>query len=269
LRNFCPKNFSHFNYTPSIGNSGGIITIWNGGLFSGTLISQDTHHVTAEFMCKSSGRKWYLTNIYGPAHNEGIQDFFTWLSELDSSNMNLWMILGDFNLIRAPEDRNRPGGDSNNMMAFNSVIQAHDLEEIPLKGRNYTWSNMQDAPLLEKLDWIFTSPDWTTEFPNTMSFPLARLGSDHTPIHIQIGNNIPKSNLFRFENYWLDFDGFMDVISSKWNNAVYISDSAKQITAKFKDLRYGLKKWSKQLSNLNQTITNCSFTLSMLDGIEE
>jgi hypothetical protein len=37
------------------------------------------------------------------------------------------------------------------MMAFNIVIQAHDLEEIPLKGRSYTWSNMQDAPLLEKI----------------------------------------------------------------------------------------------------------------------
>jgi hypothetical protein len=34
-------------------------------------------------------------------------------------------------------------------------------------------------------------------------------------------------------------------------------------------ISYGLKKWSKQLSNLNQTITNCSYTLSMLDGIEE
>jgi hypothetical protein len=65
----------------------------------------------------------------------------------------------------------------------------------------------------------------------------------------------------------MDFDGFMDVVSSKWNNAAFISDSGKQITAKFKNLRYGLKKWSKQLSN--QTITNCSYTLTMLDGIED
>jgi hypothetical protein len=49
-----------------------------------------------------------------------------------------------------------------------------------------------------------------------MSFPLARLGSDHTPIHVQIGNDIPKSNLFRFEIFWMDFDGFMDVVNSKW-----------------------------------------------------
>jgi hypothetical protein len=53
------------------------------------------------------------------------------------------------------------------------MIQVHDLEEIPLKGRNFTWSNMQNNPLLEKLDWVFTSAEWTTEFPNTLSYPLS------------------------------------------------------------------------------------------------
>ena len=62
------------------------------------------------------------------------------------------------------------------MLLFNSIIQAHDLEEIPLKGRAYTWSNMQNIPLLEKLDWVFTSNGWTTTFPNTLAMPMARLG---------------------------------------------------------------------------------------------
>jgi exonuclease III len=39
LRNFCPKNRNQFAYTPSVGNSGGIITVWNGNLFNGILIS--------------------------------------------------------------------------------------------------------------------------------------------------------------------------------------------------------------------------------------
>ena len=112
--------------------------------------------------------------------------------------------MGDFNLIRDSFDRSRPGGDTNNMLAFNSVIQAHDLEEISLKGRAFTWSNLQANPLLEKLDWVFTSVEWTTEFPNTMSFPLARMGSDHIPIHVKIGTDIPKAVLFRFENFWMD-----------------------------------------------------------------
>jgi hypothetical protein len=41
--------------------------------------------------------------------------------------MQYWMIICDFNLIREPNDRSRPGGDTNNMLLFNSVIEAHDL----------------------------------------------------------------------------------------------------------------------------------------------
>jgi hypothetical protein len=160
-----------------------------------------------------------------------MHDFFTWLADLDSTQMKLWMLVGYFNLIREPKNRSRPRGDNNNMLYFNTVIQAHDLEEIPLKGRAYTWSNMQEVPLLERLDWVFTSAEWTSEFPNTLSFPLSRLGSDHIPIHIKIGTNVLASNLVRFENQWTEFDGFQDTVQSCWNSATLHLDSAKNINA--------------------------------------
>jgi exonuclease III len=150
LRNFCHKKFNKYAFTPSIGSSGSIITIWNGNLFEGTIISQRIFQVTVKLKCRMSGKIWHLTNIYGPAHNENREDFFNWMADLDSSDYHYWMLMGDFNLIRNPGDRNRSGGDSNNMLLFNTVIQVHDLEEIPLKGRSYTWSNMQQNPLLEK-----------------------------------------------------------------------------------------------------------------------
>jgi hypothetical protein len=41
------------------------------------------------------------------------------MAELDSSSFHYyWMILGDFNLMRNPTDRNRTGGDKNNMLLF-------------------------------------------------------------------------------------------------------------------------------------------------------
>uniref|UniRef100_A0A453G251 Uncharacterized protein n=1 Tax=Aegilops tauschii subsp. strangulata TaxID=200361 RepID=A0A453G251_AEGTS len=40
---------------------------------------------------------------------------------------------------------------------FNEIIGHLGLLELPIKGRSYTWSNMQDDPLLEQLDWFFTS----------------------------------------------------------------------------------------------------------------
>jgi hypothetical protein len=63
--------------------------------------------------------------------------------------------MGDFNFIRSPSNRNKAGGNINDMLVFNDFIREQHLTEIPIKGRKYTWSNMQDNPLLEQLDWFF------------------------------------------------------------------------------------------------------------------
>jgi exonuclease III len=39
IKNFCPRKFRKFEYLPSIGASGGIITIWNSDILRGKLVS--------------------------------------------------------------------------------------------------------------------------------------------------------------------------------------------------------------------------------------
>lgn len=158
--------------------------------------------------------------------------------------------MGDFNYIRYPHNRNIGQGDTQNMSKFNEAINALGLVDIPLKGRKLTWSNMQEIPLLEKLDWFFSSESWTLSYPNTLVKPLAKPISDHTPCVIQIGTNIAKSTIFRSENYWLQHQDFLGVVKRIWEEDTQEQDSAKLITAKFKRLRKCLKVWSKGLSNL-------------------
>jgi hypothetical protein len=67
------------------------------------------------------------------------------------------VILGDFNFIRAQDNRNKPVGGIDDMFLFDEIIGSLSLLELPLKGRSYTWSNMQRDPLLEQLDLFFTS----------------------------------------------------------------------------------------------------------------
>jgi hypothetical protein len=223
----------------------------------------------SETTMKYLTRYFYVTNVYAPCDTEGRTEFIEWFMTLDYSLYDLWIVMGDFNMIRSTADRNRLGGNLSNILHFNSIIQEHDLEEIPLKGRNYTWSNMQDNPLLEKLDWIFTSHNWTVNFPNTLATPMARLGSDHVPILIQVGTDIPRAQIFRFEEYWMDFDGFSEEVEKAWfNNGLY-HNAAQDITARFKNLRHALKKWSKNISKLSRIMDNCSYVLALLDGIEE
>lgn len=143
------------------------------------------------------------------------------------------------------------------------------LQEILLKGRNYTWSNMQEDPLLEQLDWCFTSTNWISQYPNTLLLPLSRPTSDHTPCMAKIGTRIPKAQVFRFENYWVDQPGFLELVQHVWNSEVNGTNSATILAAKFKLLRRVLKRWGQSLANLNNTIKESNQVLATLDALEE
>jgi hypothetical protein len=155
------------------------------------------------------------------------------------------------------------------MHLFNDLIQHLDLVEISFHGHEFTWSNMQMYPLLEKLDWVFTSTSWTLSFPGTKVLPLARPISDHTPYVIQISTQLTQSSVFRFENYWVQFDGFRDIVELHWHSTPFYGNSARTLCGKFKQDCRGLKKWSKDLSKLNKNIYNCSWVIAFLDGLED
>lgn len=157
IRNMCPSSFDHYEVLPSVGLSGGAIIIWKYSLFHGNLIFQNSYAISVEFFSKHNDAHWILTNIYAPCTYSGKREFLDWFSNIQMPDSINWLLVGDFNLCRSPEDRNRPGGDLSEMLLFNEAISSLGLIELPLKGRRFTWSNKQHSPLLERLDWFFTS----------------------------------------------------------------------------------------------------------------
>jgi hypothetical protein len=61
----------------------------------------------------------------------------------------------------------------------------------------------------------------------------------------------------------------MSIVQQGWHAPSHISDAAKIVTAKFKNLRKSLKDWSKQLSKLKSAIANAKLVLSLLLYMEE
>lgn len=110
---------------------------------------------------------------------------------------------------------------------------------------------------------------WTTAFPHTYTSGLSRHNSDHTPCTITASTNVPKSQTFRFENYWLLHDSFPQALQHGWNIPINQTDSAKSITAKFKNLRSVFKLWRTQLPNLATTIENTKNIIQFMDMMEE
>lgn len=119
---------------------------------------------------------------------------------------------------------------------FNALIQHLDLVDIPFQGQQFTWSNMQLDPLQEKIDWVFTSSLWTNSYPATSVKTLARPISDHVPFVTRIGTSIPKSELFRLENFWAGHSDFLKVVETHWNSSPHYANSAQTLSKKFKQV---------------------------------
>lgn len=209
IKNFYPRKLNKFVFLPSMGATGGLFIGWNGNMFMGNTLFQNDYSI--------SGDSWILTNIYAPCQGDARDDFIQWFKNIDMADNTDWLVVGDFNFMRYPDNRNMTGGNVQDMLSYNEAINAQALVEIPLKGRSFTWSNMQQAPLLEKLDWAFSSESWTLQYPKTLAIPLAKPISDHCPYVIQVGTNIPKSSIFRFEYYWLNHHDFKEIVRQIWN----------------------------------------------------
>jgi hypothetical protein len=121
---------------------------WNGTVFSGQVIHSSQFAITVAFIALLNSKQWKLIVVYGTCHGQDRHSFSNWLNNLQISTDENWMIVGDFNFYRSMENRNRGGANLQDIMTFNQIISNLGLQEISLKGRNYTWSNMQEQPLL-------------------------------------------------------------------------------------------------------------------------
>jgi len=109
LRKTLPPQLNSFCFVPSVGASGGLLVAWKDSLFQGMLKHMNGLSLTMEFTSKLDGSVWYLTNVYGPCNPEGKIEFTNWLKSLNMCVEEDWITLGDFNLYRFPENRNREG----------------------------------------------------------------------------------------------------------------------------------------------------------------
>ena len=127
---------------------------------------------------------------------------------------------------------------------------------------------MQIDPLLEQIDWFFTSNNWTSTYPKTLVKPLGRPVSDHIPCVVSIETSIPRSKISRFESYWVHHPGFLDTVSNAWSKPIRSNNMATVISRKLKLLRHELKSWSKGISKLSIAIENSNRALFEIDELE-
>lgn len=63
-----------------------------------------------------------------------------------------WIFWEEFNFYQVNREQKFAGGGMDDIMIFNEIISSVSLVELPLNGRAYTWSNIQDQPPIQQFD---------------------------------------------------------------------------------------------------------------------
>ena len=67
IKKFFPRYLDKFAFSPSVGTSGGLLTVWNSSLFDGSVVQTNAYAVTVKLLCRLDNKNFHFTNIYGPA----------------------------------------------------------------------------------------------------------------------------------------------------------------------------------------------------------
>jgi hypothetical protein len=59
-----------------------------------------------EFVSLRNNAHWILINVYAPCTHLEKREFIQWFKNTSMPDVVDWLIVGDFNLCRTPDDRN-------------------------------------------------------------------------------------------------------------------------------------------------------------------
>lgn len=82
IKKFCPSSFDKFEFLPSQGASGGLVTIWKSAMFEGHMVFSNEYAISIKFTSYLDDCEWILTNVYGPCTTEQKRNFVHWLKHI-------------------------------------------------------------------------------------------------------------------------------------------------------------------------------------------
>ncbi|KAK8477778.1 hypothetical protein V6N11_063581 [Hibiscus sabdariffa] len=130
---------------------------------------------------------------------------------------------------------------------FFDFLNKSCMIELPIQGGTFTWSNQRsdDDVIVEKLDRILSSLEWSEMFPRALGALDVAMASDHAPILLLL-QGMPKrcKKDFKFESKWLIEDECFQEVEKGWAPIPQVN-SSRNFGRKLKKTISKLIKWSR------------------------
>ncbi|CAN0871761.1 LINE-1 retrotransposable element ORF2 protein [Linum grandiflorum] len=270
VRSLVGSGEMEWEFKPSVGASGGILTVWDSVSFElqGSWVGEFS--VVTIFRSVQDDFVWVLVNVYGPC---ALPEKAAFLEEVRGV-IEWWdlpaIIVGDFNMVRAPEEARGWPRPSAELVLFNDFVADLSLIELPLGGASFTWSNFREVPSLSRIDRVFVTSEWEEHFPGVSLVARTRTCSDHSPLLVlcEVARSIKRP--WRFEFMWLSHEGFGDLVASNWVTSVDGRGGVFRLGVKLKRLKAALVVWNKTcFKRVDLEIKRLIGAVESLDKAEE
>lgn len=231
----------------AIGHSGGLLSIWDPRAFI-----KEEEYIRDRFIVVKG--KWvshnlecYMVNVYAP--QQETEKTILWQSLLNfmAEHAGNFIICGDFNSVRGPDERMGTSFSKINATNFNIFLENSNLVDLYLGRHKFTRTNI-DGTKASRIDRFLVNQEIIDSIPDLNLVALDDILSDHRPLLLsQLKLDFGPSP-FKFYNTWLDLDGFDNVMLNSWKNQDGINDKGAFINLKdkLKRLKNDIKSWRKE-----------------------
>ncbi|GJX91166.1 RNA-directed DNA polymerase, eukaryota, reverse transcriptase zinc-binding domain protein [Tanacetum coccineum] len=212
-------------FSPSVGNSGGILCVWDSNMFHKENSSVSDYFVAIMGKWRPNNKNLLIISVYAPQDLAEKKMLWQYLNILiDRWNGDV-IVMGDFNEVRHKDERYGFIFHARGADAFNSFISAGGLLEVPSGGYSFTWSH-NSALKMSKLDRFLVYDNLQRKCPNLSSLTLDRFLSDHRPILLRELNIDYGPTPFRFFHNLFELEGFDAFVADTWQNITITKSNA-------------------------------------------
>ena len=107
IRHCLGNKFEKFFYLSASGTRGGVLIAWDPIVVALSNPHTTDNTLTALVTPVDGGdRRWWLTRVYGPQGDAEKVQFLQEIADVRDLHAGPWALVGDFNLIVNPEDKN-------------------------------------------------------------------------------------------------------------------------------------------------------------------
>ncbi|XP_045831276.1 uncharacterized protein LOC123922622 [Trifolium pratense] len=252
----------------SDGISGGLLIIWNAGLFKVNYCFTGDSFLGLCVEWKEG--TLYIINVYSPCNFSGKRKLWSDLVEFKMNNVQGdWCLGGDFNAVMKVGERKGNSSLSRQTKRFEfcQFVEAMDLIDVPVAGKKFSWFSA-DGKAMSRLDRFLLSDKFIEKGEVSGQWIGNRDISDQCPIWLLCSNLNWGPKPFKLNNCWLEHAEFKPFVAKIWEKLNIKGKKAFVIKEKLKRLKEELRGWNKEVFGmLDLNIENTVKDLNEAEGI--